>query len=536
MRSALGFFLSVAAAIIAVWWWLGLPVAMPPSPLAADEKLPCASYTPFRTTSDLGEFTPRATAEMIDGDLAALSRVTGCVRTYSTDLGVEQVPEIARRHGMTVLLGIWLGRDAAKNRSEIDAAVALAGRYPDVVRMLVVGNEVLLRGEMAAGTLAGYIRDVKGRVTQPVTYADVWEFWLRNRSVADAVDVVTVHMLPYWEDIPIPAAAATSHVDAVHKMVAEAFPGRDILIGEVGWPSAGRMREGALPSPANAARFIQDMMATAKRGGYRLNIIEAFDQPWKRRFEGTVGGYWGLIGADGSTIKFVWGAPVSNHPRWLVQALAGIVFAAVIFAIALAFRASEPPARRMDPWIGVATIALAAGTLIGWTVENALIESLGPIGWAVSLVMAALAVLSPLAGAAALMSGIAPPRFAALLGAAPSPDTRLAQWLGYLALVLCVVAVAIALGLAFDPRYRDIPFAPLTAAAVPFVVLALLGPAPQPPRGLAEMLAAAVLASSALFIAWNEGVQNWQSLWLCGVFLALAVTLFGAPAARRQGS
>ena len=535
MRPVLGLFLLVAVAIVAAWWWLGRPVAMPPSPLAADEKLPCASYTPFRTTSEFGEFTPRAKAELIEGDLTVLSRVTSCVRTYSTDLGVDQVPEIARRHGMTVLLGIWLGRDAAKNRSEIDTAVALAGRYPDVVRTLVVGNEVLLRGEMAAETLAGYLRDVKARVSQPVTYADVWEFWLKNRSVAEAVDIVTVHMLPYWEDIPIPAAAATTHVDAVHKMVAEAFPGKDILIGEVGWPSAGRMREGALPSPATAALFIQDMMAAAKRGGYRLNIIEAIDQPWKRRFEGTVGGYWGLIDADGSTIKFTWGAPVSNHPRWVLQAVAGIVFAAAIFAIAAAFRLSEAPARRLDPWIGVAAIALAGGTLIGWTVENVLIESLGVAGWTMSLTMAALAVLSPLAGAAALISGISPPSFAALLGGAPPPDTRLAHWLGVLALVLCVVAVAIALGLAFDPRYRDFPFAALTAAAMPYVVLALFAQT-LPWRGVAETLAAAVLALSALFVAWNEGVENWQSLWLCAVFLALAVTLFGAPAARRQGS
>ena len=33
--------------------------------------------------------------------------------------------------------------------------------------------------------LRRYIRQVKQRVTQPVTYADVWEFWLRNPSLAD---------------------------------------------------------------------------------------------------------------------------------------------------------------------------------------------------------------------------------------------------------------------------------------------------------------------------------------------------------------
>ena len=36
-----------------------------------------------------------------------------------------------------------------------------------------------------------------------------------------------------------------------------------------------------------------------------------------------------------------------------------------------------------------------------------------------------------------------------------------------------LVAVEAALGLVFDPRYRDIPFAALTAAAMPFLVLLL---------------------------------------------------------------
>ena len=76
-----------------------------------------------------------------------------------------------------------------------------------------------------------------------------------------------------------------------------AFPGKDILIGEFGWPSAGRMREGALPSPANQARAIQEVLALAKRENYRVNLIEAYDQPWKRQLEGTVGGHWGLYDA-----------------------------------------------------------------------------------------------------------------------------------------------------------------------------------------------------------------------------------------------
>ena len=57
--------------------------------------------------------------------------------------------------------------------------------------------------------------------------------------------------------------------------VAQAFAPKEVIIGEVGWPSQGRMREGALPSPANQARVIQDVLALAARDKFRVNVIEA---------------------------------------------------------------------------------------------------------------------------------------------------------------------------------------------------------------------------------------------------------------------
>ena len=138
----------------------------------------------------------------------------------------------------------------------------------------------------------------------PVTYADVWEYWLRNREIYDAVDFVTIHILPYWEDMPIKAKFAASHVDSIRKRMAVAFPGKEILIGETGWPSQGRMREGALPSRTNQARVVSEILDTAKREGFRVNLIEAYDQPWKRQLEGTVGGYWGLFDAFRREVKY----------------------------------------------------------------------------------------------------------------------------------------------------------------------------------------------------------------------------------------
>src|SRR5450755_4025578 len=177
--------LALSAPIIAgVWAWLGNPIAMPQAPLKAGEKLYCVSYAPFRglqTPFDPTTFIPAA---QIEEDLSQLARLTDCVRIYSVDQGLEQVAGIAAKHGLKVLQGFWLSNDPVKNRTQLEAAVALANRYPDTIRALVAGNEVLLRGDMSATDLANTIRTLKARVHVPVTYADVWEFWLRSRDVA----------------------------------------------------------------------------------------------------------------------------------------------------------------------------------------------------------------------------------------------------------------------------------------------------------------------------------------------------------------
>jgi hypothetical protein len=100
--------------------------------------------------------------------------------------------------------------------------------------------------------------------------------------------------------------------------------------------------------------------------------------------------------------------------------------------------------------------------------------------------------------------------------------------------VLAVLAMQAALGLDFDPRYRDFPFAPLAGGAFPFLVVAarrhfLAPPDPKRPYPAAEVATAAVLGLSAVYIVFNETIANWQALWFCAGLIALAVTLVRAP-------
>lgn len=531
MRFPIACLVFAALVIAGAWTWLGTPVAMPQAPLVPGEKLYCVSYAPFRDSQTPLDPTTMISAAQIEQDLAQLSKLTGCVRVYSTDYGLDQIAGIAAKFGLKVMQGLWISSNPQKTQEQIEGAVALANRYPDTVIAVIVGNEVLLRGDMEAGQLADTIRAVKARMKVPVTYADVWEFWLRHREVAAAADFVTIHILPYWEDFPVAADQAASHVGAIRERMALAFPGKEILIGEVGWPSAGRMREGALPSPSNQARVIQDVLALAKRQNFRVNVIEAYDAPWKRALEGTVGGHWGLVDNE-RRVKFAWGEAISNHPHWRWQAGGGIAFAALVFGAACAARRrSDGISSRL--WLAVTANALAGGMLIGWTIENLPLESLGAAGWTRSLAMAALALVSAPVASVALVRGVPLPLFTQLIGPAGGRvGDPLARALGVILIAAALLAIHVALGLVFDPRYKDFPFAPMTAAFVPLFVHGFVLPRGTGACGAAERAAAVILAASIVYIVPNEGFANWQSLWLCGVLAALAITLARARAAR----
>ena len=251
--------------IAAVWWWLAIPIHLARAPIDPNAKLQCISYAPFRDHQTSLSPATQVSREQIAEDLAQLAEISECVRTYANDHGLDQIPELAAKVGLKVIQGIFLDRNRGKNSRQISTAIRLAREFPETVSALVVGNEVLLHRDMTASELAATIRAIKAQVAIPVTYADVWEVWLRNREIYDAVDFVTVHILPYWEDIPVRAKFAAAHVDAIRRRMAAEFPGKEILIGEMGWPSEGRMRESALPSRTDQARLLGDRRSCPAR-------------------------------------------------------------------------------------------------------------------------------------------------------------------------------------------------------------------------------------------------------------------------------
>ncbi|MCA6105639.1 beta-(1-6) glucans synthase [Bradyrhizobium sp. CNPSo 4026] len=529
------FLLSVSI-IVAAWCWLATPVPLGHAPADLAKRLDCVSYAPFRGHQTPWNSSVVISPDQIAQDIADLARITNCIRIYSVENGLDKVPELASKVGLKVILGVWIGRDRLKNASLIETAVSLANQFTDVVSAVIVGNEVLLRGELPEAGLREAIRSAKGRVNVPVSYADTWDFWLRYPELGHEVDFVTIHVLPYWEDVPPRAEDAPLHVLDARSKVALAFPGKEIFIGEAGWPSGGRMRNGALPSRINQARFTFDLLDQASRDNVRINLFEAYDEPWKRQWEGTVGAHWGWLDGESRQLKYPAGSAVSNYPFWKMQLGAGLGFCVVVFATALLTRWRSAAPMAMLRWLAVAASATVGGVLLGVSVENALYESYGFAGLIRQGSLLIGATLLPLLCTNALMADRTLPAFVELIGPREMRTRSLpALLLGVVLLVTILVAAESAQGLVFDPRSRDFPFASLTMAAVPIWTVTLLSRRKLPVCATSEAVFAGLFAAAALYVLLSEGIQNWQSLWSAAAFFLLGGALWRSRSAVLSG-
>jgi glucan 1,3-beta-glucosidase len=519
------------------WWRDGHSQGLTDAPAG---KLDCVSYTPSSDRPLLP--SQPVTRPQLERDLRLLATRFRCVRLYSVGSGLDQVPAVARELGLRVLLGLWIGADSQLNQREIKHGLAVAARNADVIDAVIVGNEVLLRRELTAEQLGRLIREVNSATGLPVTYADVWDFWKKNPELAADVDFLTIHLLPYWDDKPTGIDAALAHTASIYGEARATFPAKRVFIGETGWPSQGRQRVEATPGVISQARFVREFTAWAQHNDIQYNLIEAFDQPWKRAQEGTVGGYWGMYDTHGEP-KFPLQGAMAEDPHWQRGLWGGGGGALLFVAAGLLF------ARRLGrPDLLLLTLAgLAAGAIavMQWrylaTTNRSLTEWIASL--AIVLVGWALYGWIVLAFAGRDSRGRLPAPesiFETLdsldhrdFSARPATHGRI-RTLGVLRFVLLLGFAFVCLGLAVDARYRGFP---TCLYLLPVMALSLLSLFDRRGRALQfslmpeETALAALAGFCAVVIAVREGLYNPQALGLAGLALAFACSLL-VPAGR----
>jgi len=303
-------------------WALSNRPAMPERPWAG--AIAGVAFNPYQVDQDPTEGR-HPSREDIARDLDVVAPYVLSVRTYSSLNGLEQTAALAAQRGLLVTAGAWISQDAAANEAEINSLVRIARTQKNVKRVMV-GNEVMYRGDLEIPQLIDYVNRVKRQVDVPVSTAEPPYVWLENPELAEAVDFITIHLLPYWEKVPI--QQGMDQVLEQYNRVKARFPGKHILIGEVGWPSDGAYRGGAEASLVNQATFIRSFLNLAGEQRWDFYIMEAFDQPWKRVLGGPVEANWGIWNAD-RNLKFPMEGGVFEVPSWPVLAAISTLLAAL---------------------------------------------------------------------------------------------------------------------------------------------------------------------------------------------------------------
>jgi exo-beta-1,3-glucanase (GH17 family)/cellulose synthase/poly-beta-1,6-N-acetylglucosamine synthase-like glycosyltransferase len=313
-----------AAATIAMWAWANRPSSEAPWP----KEVQGMAFSPFHADQS-GNLNQYPSDEQLEADLKLLSGKVHALRTYGTGGTLADVPRLAAKYGISVAVGAWLDKDRATNSVQVDKAIELARHNRNVVRVFI-GNEVMLRNDLPLEELTAHLDRARAALDTPVGTAETWHTWLQYPELARHCDFLAVHLLPYWEGMDVEKAVDASFENL--KRVERAYPGRPVIIGEVGWPSDGRTRGSAVASAANEALFLRRFLARAGTEKQRYYIMEAFDQPWKADSEGGVGAYWGVFDVDRQA-KFEFTAPIVRIPEWHLLAGTSVTIALLLLAL-----------------------------------------------------------------------------------------------------------------------------------------------------------------------------------------------------------
>jgi exo-beta-1,3-glucanase (GH17 family) len=273
--------------------------------------------------------------EQIREDLHLLARHWQLIRLYDCSPHAERVLQVIHedRLPLRVMLGAYLAAEASnpgcpwgglhsetqleanrcENQAELERLVELARRHEDIVFAVAVGNECTVDWTdhwVPVSQMVGYVRWVKARLPQPVTFCENYLPWQdKLRELVDELDFISLHTYPVWEYKPI--HEALEHTQANVAGVTSRYPGKPVAITEAGWctRSNGRGMHAEHAQPELQARYCRELVDWTREAGLLCFVFEAFDEPWKGSEDPLEPEkHWGLFSVD-------------RRPKPVVQAL-----------------------------------------------------------------------------------------------------------------------------------------------------------------------------------------------------------------------
>lgn len=217
---------------------------------------------------------------------------TQWLRTYSVANYLNKIPEMARQYNSSIKVaaGTWLTerntRNAPSGDEEIQKLVDLA--KAGKIDIAVVGNEATQNG-VSPGILISYITYVKDRlkglpvqVTSGLSLKEA-----HDELIVNACDVVFVNIYPCF--MPVSVDMAVDSLNAAYMELKNLYKGKEIIIGETGWPSEGGSYGPAIYDLPSAVKYEQEIRKWAIANGVKYFYFEAFDVPWEGSKEAKFG-------------------------------------------------------------------------------------------------------------------------------------------------------------------------------------------------------------------------------------------------------
>lgn len=273
------------------------------------------------------------------------------IRTYNVYLeeasnllkAISQLKTEDASFEMYVMLGAWIecknarteyppdhNTESEHNAGEIERAVALAKQYPDIVKIVAVGNEAMVKWATSYFVQPGvilkwvnHLQNLKKKGELPenlwITSSDNFASWGGGgneyhvdelNQLIKAVDYISMHTYPmhdthynpdFWgvpeneiklSDLEKTEAAmlrarnyAVGQYESVAKYMKSLRINKPIHIGETGWATQSNEHYGNTGSRATdeykSALFYNHMREWSKNAGLSCFLFEAFDEPWK---------------------------------------------------------------------------------------------------------------------------------------------------------------------------------------------------------------------------------------------------------------
>jgi exo-beta-1,3-glucanase (GH17 family) len=272
---------------------------------------------------------------------------------------------------MYVMLGVWIdcknafnwengepnhNEESEENASEIERAVALTNKYPDVIKIIAVGNEAMVKWATSYYVQPGiilkwvnYLQNLKDEEKLPqdlwITSSDNFASWGGGgeeyhvedlNKLIDAVDFISMHNYPmhdthyqpeFWQkpfvkedmtDIEKIDASmlrakeyAIGQYESVKKYMESLGVNKPIHIGETGWASLSTGQYGPEGSKAcdeyKEALYYKHMRDWTNAAGLSCFYFEGFDEPWKGgENSGNSEKHFGLFTVEGKAKFALW--------------------------------------------------------------------------------------------------------------------------------------------------------------------------------------------------------------------------------------